>query len=253
MLLRRVIEHVRAQNWTAVALDFVIVVMGVFIGFQVTAWNEARIDRATEKIYLQQLLEDFRENRTSLERTVSRTEQIITSMMEILEQSVMERPTWTADEFTHQFQLINSMPTFIANQSTYNNLLGSGDLALIRNRDLKNALAAYITHSDLIRLIQNTHELELVETFQPYIIEHLEFQAVARTRIEEFALPASGEHEIILEAAKTRRFRNIVILKWDISTDLLTDFRDALAATNAIIATLEAELKMEISTPNNAD
>lgn len=32
MLLRRVIEHVRAQNWTAVGLDFVIVVVGVFIG-----------------------------------------------------------------------------------------------------------------------------------------------------------------------------------------------------------------------------
>lgn len=32
MLLRRVIEHVKAQNWTAVALDFVIVVVGVFIG-----------------------------------------------------------------------------------------------------------------------------------------------------------------------------------------------------------------------------
>jgi len=27
MLLRRVIEHVNAQNWTAVVLDFVIVVL----------------------------------------------------------------------------------------------------------------------------------------------------------------------------------------------------------------------------------
>ena len=29
MLLRRITEHVKAQNWTAVALDFVIVVVGV--------------------------------------------------------------------------------------------------------------------------------------------------------------------------------------------------------------------------------
>ena len=42
MLLRRVIEHVRAQNWTAVALDLVIVVVGVFIGLQVQEWNNAR-------------------------------------------------------------------------------------------------------------------------------------------------------------------------------------------------------------------
>jgi hypothetical protein len=35
MILRRVIEHVKAQNWTAMALDFLIVVTGVFIGIQV--------------------------------------------------------------------------------------------------------------------------------------------------------------------------------------------------------------------------
>jgi hypothetical protein len=42
MLLRRVIEHVKTQNWTAVALDFVIVVAGILIAFQITNWNEAR-------------------------------------------------------------------------------------------------------------------------------------------------------------------------------------------------------------------
>ena len=35
MLLRRVIQHVRQQEWTAIGIDFVIVVMGVFIGLQV--------------------------------------------------------------------------------------------------------------------------------------------------------------------------------------------------------------------------
>lgn len=42
MLLRRLSEHVGEQNWFAVALDFLIVVFGVFIGFQVTNWNEGR-------------------------------------------------------------------------------------------------------------------------------------------------------------------------------------------------------------------
>ncbi|MEM7431188.1 MAG: hypothetical protein AAF351_04510 [Pseudomonadota bacterium] len=41
MLLRRVVEHVNAQNWFAVGIDFVIVVVGVFIGIQVANWNDA--------------------------------------------------------------------------------------------------------------------------------------------------------------------------------------------------------------------
>lgn len=42
MILTRVIEHVKKQHWTAVFLDFVIVVLGVFIGLQMQDWNSAR-------------------------------------------------------------------------------------------------------------------------------------------------------------------------------------------------------------------
>ncbi|MEM8774655.1 MAG: hypothetical protein AAGF53_06450 [Pseudomonadota bacterium] len=45
MLLRRITKHVKDQNWFAVGLDFLIVVIGVFIGLQVNTWNEARQDR----------------------------------------------------------------------------------------------------------------------------------------------------------------------------------------------------------------
>lgn len=40
MILRRVIEHVKKQHWTAIAIDFVIVVLGVFIANQVTTWKD---------------------------------------------------------------------------------------------------------------------------------------------------------------------------------------------------------------------
>jgi hypothetical protein len=34
MLLRRIIEHVKKQEWTAIAIDFLIVVAGILIAFQ---------------------------------------------------------------------------------------------------------------------------------------------------------------------------------------------------------------------------
>ena len=42
MLLRSISKHVNDQNWFAVALDFFIVVTGVYIGIQLGNWNEAR-------------------------------------------------------------------------------------------------------------------------------------------------------------------------------------------------------------------
>ena len=59
MLLRRITEHVKAQNWFAVGLDFLIVVFGVFIGLQVANWSASRVDRTDERIFLNSLHQDI--------------------------------------------------------------------------------------------------------------------------------------------------------------------------------------------------
>ena len=65
MILRRITEHVKAQNWFAVGLDFVIVVIGVFIGIQVSNWNEARSSSRQEGVLIAQLADDLRSMRHS--------------------------------------------------------------------------------------------------------------------------------------------------------------------------------------------
>jgi hypothetical protein len=62
MLLRRVIEHVRKQQWTAIGIDFAIVVVGVFIGIQVSNWNQARVDRDKATSYRQRLVDELQFN-----------------------------------------------------------------------------------------------------------------------------------------------------------------------------------------------
>lgn len=52
MILRRVIQHVRNQEWTAIVIDLLIVVVGVYMGIQAQAWNTERADRETERQYL---------------------------------------------------------------------------------------------------------------------------------------------------------------------------------------------------------
>jgi hypothetical protein len=50
MLMRRAIEQLRHQQWMAIAIDLVIVVLGVFLGIQVSNWNDARIEQARSAI-----------------------------------------------------------------------------------------------------------------------------------------------------------------------------------------------------------
>lgn len=67
MLLRRVTLHVGEQNWAAIAIDFVIVVVGVFIGIQVSNWNEDRTAAEQSQEILSGVAEDLRLNLVELE------------------------------------------------------------------------------------------------------------------------------------------------------------------------------------------
>lgn len=67
MLLRRVTQHFRAQDWFAVLVDFFIVVVGVFVGLQVQDWNDARKARKEEQVLLDRLHSEARTLLTALD------------------------------------------------------------------------------------------------------------------------------------------------------------------------------------------
>lgn len=58
MLLRRFTQHVKEQNWFVVGLDVLVVITGIFLGMQVTEWNQSLKDQHLEQQYLQRLLND---------------------------------------------------------------------------------------------------------------------------------------------------------------------------------------------------
>jgi len=62
VLLRRVSIHIREQNWFAVVIDFVIVVVGVFIGIQAANWNEVQEDRRLGRDYTERLITDLEDD-----------------------------------------------------------------------------------------------------------------------------------------------------------------------------------------------
>lgn len=242
MLFRRISAHVRAQNWFAVLIDFLVVVVGLFIGLQIDTWWENRKELALEQVYLAELLEDFQGNEAKLSESISGLERIIEAMVLLQEQSTVDSPSLDSRALNDSFALIQSMPSFLAIRRAYSNLTGSGELRIIGNRDLKNALAQYYAQVDEIQLVMQTHEAQLVETFQPYIIENLDYAAVALHRVDDYQLPPAIENSLIVDLLSTREFRNVTTQKFVIATDLLALYRDQDARTAEILRRLMSEI-----------
>lgn len=84
MRLRRLTEHISEQNWFAVALDFLIVVVGILIAFQITSWSEGRQDRVLERDTLIRLHQDISESVEGQLRDIRFLEQQLTDQELIL-------------------------------------------------------------------------------------------------------------------------------------------------------------------------
>lgn len=239
MILRRLTLHMRSQNWFAVILDFLVVVVGLFIGLQVDTWWQERQESRLEVSYLLEIREDFEANKSRLDITITGLEDILQSILVLHEQAALETPSLSAQDLNNEFRAISSMPAFIPVNRAYANLTGSGDLRLIQSRHLKNALAGYYAASEMSILVQNTHEMELVQIYEPYMIRNLDYAAVQRTRVDDYSLPPPIEESLILELIGTREFRNILTQKWVITTDLLGQHRNMLERTKNVLELLE--------------
>ncbi len=144
MLLRRVTQHVRDQNWFAVFIDFLIVVVGILIAFQITEWNEARITAGKQQEVEARLINDFQLIDKSLDEALALTSTIIRNT-DTLKQSIDRVQAHPEDDaaIKHALVRMRTYPDLIRFSSTYNELKSSGSLGLIRSQELRNALALY--------------------------------------------------------------------------------------------------------------
>lgn len=69
MLSRRIKQHVKESDFVAVIIDLSIVVLGVFIGFQLNNWNANRADERDYRLALDRYVVEARSNLAQLETT----------------------------------------------------------------------------------------------------------------------------------------------------------------------------------------
>ncbi len=70
LLFQRFAPALRAQDWAAAAIEFVLVILGVFVGFQLTQWNDDRQDRAREVSLMLNVARDLRDDVTELDENL---------------------------------------------------------------------------------------------------------------------------------------------------------------------------------------
>jgi hypothetical protein len=92
MLLRKLADAIRAQNWFPVVLEIAIVVIGLLIGLQINEWAD---QRATERLYrtaLQALVEESTTNRQLIDHTIEKMQSRVPTLESAVQSLVRCEP-----------------------------------------------------------------------------------------------------------------------------------------------------------------
>jgi|JI10StandDraft_1071094.scaffolds.fasta_scaffold545079_1 hypothetical protein len=146
--LRRIAGHLRNQHWVAIGIEFLVVVFGVFLGFQLTSWNESRQQAEFERAMLTRLGEEFRSVEVDLADVVERFDATTRSTRLILD--TLRAGVPPDDEAAFRIALRDAQYIWDAPalSTTYQEFLAIGGLSRLHDSDLRKSLARYGDYSE---------------------------------------------------------------------------------------------------------
>lgn len=153
MIIRRFSTAIRTRDWVAVAIEFAIVVLGIFVALQADNWNQERKDRQLEQEYISRLIDEARANveiLTQHEQIFHEKVQFILALPDLPLDDAFERDP---QEFMHQVDYSTYVQIPNLRAETYQELESSGRLTLLRDARLRSAIASSLNDYRSVRAV----------------------------------------------------------------------------------------------------
>ena len=162
-------------NWQRAVTEFVVIVFGVLAALAVDEWRSARQDRITEYEYLARIRTDIQadiDNFRRLEEIFQSKADTITELKELPKSDLFARdPSKLMEGLNHSSYV--ALPD--SRSTTFDELMSTGRLALIRDVEQRDALSRYYSEFEHISAILfepvGDYRRLLFETFQPELLE----------------------------------------------------------------------------------
>jgi len=151
VFLRKINEHLRTQNWLAIGIDLVVVIIGVVIAFQVTEWNDARKARIRERAAIERLHEEAGEALVYIRHVVAEFD----DRNRALESAIraLAEGSWAEVEgaaIADGLQSLGIYPALSPPRSAYDDLVSSGQFGAISSVRVREVLSDYYADLDFL-------------------------------------------------------------------------------------------------------
>lgn len=197
MIFSRITQALRQQNWVAVALELAIVVLGVFIGMQVSNWNATQAEKRLGHAYTERLRQDLQEDLAAHQAVIAYYSEVLASVERA--SVLLADPRADARELLMHAYRATELSNAPRKRSTWDEIVSSGDTGLLPRRALDAGISDYFA----IDSMRDTFELLLGSDYRKRVrsIIPLEVQKAIRAGCSDVV---SGSTQLIGFVAECR-------------------------------------------------
>ncbi|MGB5321640.1 DUF6090 family protein [Lutimonas sp.] len=226
--------------------EIVLVVIGILIALQINNWNEDQKGRRREMTYLENIKTDLLLNIDELNNFVESRESCIASCDIVLDYYNTLVPL-DLDHFNYHSLNIMIWYPFNQHDNTYQELLNSGNLAILSNKSIKNRLQNMQVGFKKIAFVegemQQDYESYLYDTYFSFtdLDRNLRnFEAQMDQENKQAIIQISEEEVRVL--LNNMKFKNGVVLSKYNSGLLMAEYQTMVQNTRELIDLIEKEI-----------
>ena len=134
----------RDTNWNHLALELLVVVIGILIALGLNRLNQDRGDRQTEQTYFVQLIDDLESDMVLLDSAIGQANKHADAALRVL--AVIEDGASIVTDtqaFAWDINYSGYISFFYPTDFSYSDLTSTGNIDLIRDTDLKRSIVGY--------------------------------------------------------------------------------------------------------------
>ena len=165
MILRRLSQSLKAQDWLAIIIEFVLLVVGVFLGIQVANWNADRETNQKAEIFSMHLKADLRQEAFGCQCLIEYNRDVLASAEKAVNALNGKAPT------SNEVLLINAYRATNYKQpqryrATYDELISTGNIVLIKDENLRSVAMRIYNVESMDNMVREGAQSRLREAFR---------------------------------------------------------------------------------------
>ena len=149
--------------------EIILVVIGILIALQINNWNEDRKDQIRLKNHYKELLDELNNDENNLKQIIENVRKYNDQAFEISEFINSTQPITDTTKIVTDLLDVEAYGFFSVSNSAYSTLISSGDIQLIINTKLKNALSIYHDQKNWDWSAHNGNLKLVIERYSAYI------------------------------------------------------------------------------------